>query len=72
MNDESGFAVSFSSRFDSLKINAQQTEPLRQFQGGVLDGWPSSVVVSARLKIFYGADKPAIANFRIRKKESPE
>lgn len=49
------------------RINAQPTIALPDVYGMTMSSWPSNEVISARLKIFYGADKPAIANFHIRK-----
>ena len=51
----------------TARVNPQQTIPLAPFWGMTQRAWPTREVVYGRLKIFYGAAQPAIANFRLRK-----
>jgi hypothetical protein len=51
----------------AARINARQTVSIEPYYGMTKGSWPVNEIVSARLKIFYGADKPATADFRIRK-----
>jgi len=49
------------------RIDALQTISLEPYYGMTAKPWPVNEIVTARLKIFYGADKPAIVNFKLRK-----
>jgi len=49
------------------KLNPEQTMTTPEFNAGTTQPWPTSEIVAARLKVFYGAEKPAVVNFRIRK-----
>lgn len=49
------------------RIDPQQTISLEPYYAMTSGPWRAGEIVSARLKVFYGADKPATANFRIRK-----
>src|SRR5258706_11952083 len=51
----------------AARINAQQTVSIEPYYGMTSGSWPVSEIVSARLKIFYGATKTATADFLIFK-----
>ena len=72
-SDESEFPSAFympASNYGNVpsKINPQQTISLTPFWVSITGPWSPTDIVAARLKIFYGAERPAVANFRIRKK----
>jgi hypothetical protein len=67
-SDESQFPYAYNMVGGyAARINAQQTVSIEPYYGMTQGPWPVTKIVSARLKIFYGAEKPAIADFRIRK-----
>ena len=67
-SDEGRFRYSYNMVGGyAARINAQQTVSIEPYYGMTKGFWPVNEIVSARLKIFYGADKPATADFRIRK-----
>lgn len=67
-SDEPGFKYAYNMVGGyTAKIDAQQTVSLEPYYGMTIEPWPENEIISARLKVFYGANKPAIADFHIRK-----
>lgn len=67
-SDEPGFRYAYSmSDGYTAKVDAQQTVSLEPYYGMTMGPWSEKETISAKLKVFYGADKPAVANFYIRK-----
>jgi hypothetical protein len=73
ISDEPGFLSEFDMPAfwlnGHLRIDPGQTIYIGQFSGSFDSHWLPTDVVSAKLKVFYGAEKPAIVRFKIRKKE---
>jgi len=50
------------------RLKAQKAATLRDFWGLVKTPWSSEDVISAKLELFYGAERPIVFNFKIKKK----
>lgn len=67
-SDEAGFpSASLMRGAYTPKLNPEQTMTTPAFDASTTQPWPASEIVAARLKVFYGAEKPAVVNFRVRK-----
>lgn len=67
-SDEADFPVCFyeGGAIAPIYINAQETWNFNEFSGVIQNQNMDSNEVAVRVKVFYGADKPVIANFTIR------
>ncbi|HTC92884.1 MAG TPA: hypothetical protein VK699_05475 [Terriglobales bacterium] len=68
-SDEQNFPVAFflGPGFPATIVNPQETWNLEPFGGTIHEKWDTDEIISAKLKLFYGATQPAEAHFFIRR-----